>query len=69
LPVTRSSLGDLSVFRVVLLVQLFTELASAVTVHPGSVLVDAIRDIDGGIDVIIEDKKIPVECLGKEGHQ
>ena len=48
--------------------QFFTELAPAVTMHPGAVLVDAILQISGGIDIIIGDKKVLVECLGKE-HQ
>ena len=54
--------------RIVLLMQPLAELAPAVAVHPGPVLIDAICDISGSIDVIVGDKKIPVECLGKE-HQ
>jgi hypothetical protein len=50
------------------LAQLFAKLASAVAVHPRPILVDAIRDIGGGIDVIAGYKDVPVECLGKE-HQ
>jgi hypothetical protein len=48
--------------------QLLTELASAVTVHPGPVFVYTICDISGCIDVIAGDKEVPVKCLGKE-HQ
>jgi hypothetical protein len=36
--------------------------------HPGPVFVDATGDISGSINVIIGDKNVPAECLGKE-HQ
>jgi hypothetical protein len=66
--ISRFPFGCLFVFLVVLLVKLFAELAPAVTAHPGLVLVDAIGNIRRGMDVIVGDKEVPAECLGKE-HQ
>jgi hypothetical protein len=63
-----SPFRSLFVFGVILLMQFLTKLASAVTVHPGPVFVDAIFDKNGSVDVIVGDKEIPAECLGKE-HQ
>ena len=48
--------------------QFLTELAPAVTVHPGAFLVDAILHISGGIDIIIGDNQVSAEGLGKKGQ-
>jgi hypothetical protein len=58
----------LLVFGLFLLMQLFAKLAAAVTSHPGPGLVYTFCGITGGIEVIIGNKKVPVERLGEE-HQ
>lgn len=65
--VARSSFGALFV-GIILLMKLLAELAFAIAVHPGLVLIDAIFQVGRSVDVIVGNNKIPAECLCKEGQ-
>ena len=66
--IRRFPFRSLFVIVAILLMQFFTKLASTITMHPGPVLIDTIFDKSGGVEIIVGEKEIPAECLGKE-HQ
>lgn len=58
--------GSLLVFRTVLPVEFLTELTTTVTFHPGTVLIDTIGSVSVRVDIIVGNREIFAESLGKE---